>query len=85
MSTTSRKRQRTDDSEEGGKKRDGLSASDYVEMVLHSLGYDEVSSNVKEQFKIAIQQWMNAVCASFTKDGVEYPIRNVSVIILDNA
>ncbi|OAO12540.1 hypothetical protein AV274_5776 [Blastocystis sp. ATCC 50177/Nand II] len=76
MSTTSRKRQRTDGSEEGAKKREGLSAADYVEMVLHSLGYDEVSSDVKEQFKSAIQQWMNAVCASFTKDGTEYPIRN---------
>lgn len=85
MSTTSRKRQRTDGSEEGAKKREGLSTADYVEMVLHSLGYDEVSSDVKEQFKSAIQQWMNAVCASFTKDGTEYPIRNVILVVLDNA
>lgn len=85
MSTTSRKRQRTDGSEEGAKRREGLSAADYVEKVLHSLGYDEVSSDVKEQFKNAIQQWMNAVCASFTKDGTEYPIRNAIILALNNA
>ena len=85
MSTTSRKRQRTDGSEEGAKKREGLSAADYVEMVLHSLGYDEVSSDVKEQFKSALLQCKNSVCASFTKDGTEYPIRNVILVVLDNA
>ena len=62
-----------------------MSVADYVEMVLHSLGYDEVNSNVKKQFKNSIQQWMNAVCASFTKEGVEYPIRHVSIIVLHNA
>ena len=79
MSTVSRKRQRAEALGDE-MKREGLSVADYVETVFHSLGYDQVSSGVKEQFVRAIQKWIHAVSTSFTKDGKEYPLYHVVTV-----
>ena len=60
-----------------------LDANAYMECILSSLGYDDVSKEIKSEFELFIKQWIEEITKTITINDTEIILYNViSSVIL---
>ena len=75
------KRKKTDDNTiaDMGRKQQSriLDANEYMDCILSSLGYDDVSKEIKSEFELFIKQWIEEITKTITIKDTEIILYNV--------